>query len=240
MIRQKLRQIILEDLLVNKIVFVNNHSQNDFHLLRKQCFLLYPSQETWSASNVCATIFSSSSKDFCLFTADSTDSLPVRGRLGNRNNNVSDIQADMSEKTREKIENIIRNQGGRAPPTQNGGRLPSHDSTPTGTLEHRRNGGRDSPQNKTSPAGSYTSGSTLSLNHHGNTNSSPLRTIDHAFVGMDNYGYEWRKSHLYGVTAPAYNEAIHGPSRVSYMSSVGSDDASVPIMDSKGMFPPKY
>ena len=53
---------------------------------------------------------------------------------------------------------------------------------------------------------------------------------------MDNYGYEWRQSH-YGVTAPAYNEAVHGPSRISYMSSVGSDDTSVPIMDSKGIFP---
>lgn len=167
---------------------------------------------------------------------DNTNSLPVRGRLSNRNNNVNDIYANISEKTREKLDNI-RNQG-RAPPTYNGGRLPSHDSTPTGSLEHRRNGGRDSPRNKMSPAGSYTSGSTLSLNHHGNANTSPLRTIDHAFVGMDNYGYEWRQSH-YGVTAPTYNEAVHGPSRISYISSVGSDDTSVPIMDSKGMFP-KY
>ena len=84
-----------------------------------------------------------------------------------------------------------------------------------------------------SPTGSYTSGSTLSLNHHGNANASPLRTVDHAFVGMDNYGYEWRQSHI-GVPAPAYNEAIHGPSRASYMSSVGSDDTSAPVMDSKG------
>lgn len=166
---------------------------------------------------------------------DNTNSLPVRGHRGHRNNNVNDLHANMSEKTREKLENIILNQG-RGPRAHNGGRPPSHESTPTGSLEHSRNGGRDSPRNKMSPTGSYTSGSTLSLNHHGNANSSPLRTIDHAFVGMDNYGYEWRKSH-YGVTAPAYNEAIHGPSRRSHISSIGSEDTIVPIMDSKGMFP---
>ena len=181
-----------------------------------------------SASLVCFLVFSNVTS---CSSPDNTNSLPVRGRLSNRNNNVDDIHANISDKTREKLDSIRR-----APPTYNGGRLPSHDSTPTGSLEHRRNGGRDSPRNKMSPAGSYTSGSTLSLNHHGNANTSPLRTIDHAFVGMDNYGYEWRQSY-YGVTAPAYNEAIHGPSRISYMSSVGSDDTSVPIMDSKGMSP---
>ena len=164
---------------------------------------------------------------------DDTNSLPARGRLSNRNNNVNDLHANMSDKTRAKLENIIRNQGRTSPPTHNGGRLPSHDNTPTGSLEHRHNGSRESPQHKMSPTGSYTSGSTLSLNHHGNANTSPLRTIDHAFVGMDNYGYDWRKSHMYGVTAPEYNEAVHGPSRMSYMSSVGSDDTSVAIMDSK-------
>ena len=116
----------------------------------------------------------------------------------------------------------------------NGGHPPSHETTPTGTLEHHRNGDRNSPRNRMSPTGSYTSGSTLSLNHHGNANSSPLRTIDHAFVGMDNYGFERRPQSHYGVAAPEYNEAIHGPSRISYMSSVGSDDTTVPIMDSKG------
>ena len=171
----------------------------------------------------------------CSLSSDDTNSLPVRGRLGNRNNNVNDLHVDMSEKTRAKLENIIRNQG-RPAPTHNGGRRPSHDDTPTGSLDRRHNGSRESPQRKMSPTGSYTSGSTLSLNHHGNANSSPLRTIDHAFVGMDNYGYEWRKSQ-YGVTAPEYNEAIHGPSRISYMGSVGSEDTSVAIMDSKGMLP---
>lgn len=173
-----------------------------------------------------------------LSSIDTTDSLDTRRGLGARNNNINDVHENMSLKTREKLETIIRNQG-RIPPTRNGTNRVSRESTPTGSFEYRQNGGRNSPRSKMSPTGSYTSGSTLSLNHHGNANSSPLRTIDHAFVGVDNYGYEWRKSH-YGVTAPAYNEAVHGPSRTSYLSSVGSDDISVPIMDSKGMFSKKF
>lgn len=87
-----------------------------------------------------------------------------------------------------------------------------------------------------SPSGSYTSGSTLSLNRQTNSvNSSPLRTVDPPFMGMDNYGYDWRQSH-YNFSTPAFNEDIYGPNIPSRLSVVKSDDTGVPMMDSRGLF----
>ena len=160
---------------------------------------------------------------------DNTNSLPERGRLGNRNN-VQRVDANTSAKTREKLENILRKQNQQMQEHI----IPTH-SVHSNNHGHSRKE-QDSPQNKMSPSGSYTSGSTLSLNHQTNaTNSSPVKTIDPPFMGMDNYGYEWRQSH-YNMSAPAYNVGVHGLSRTSYISSVGSDDTGVPMMDSRGLY----
>lgn len=102
-----------------------------------------------------------------------------------------------------------------------------------GDNERLVNAGMSNGDVKMSATSSYTSGSTLSLTNNGNANSSPLRTIDRGFVGVDNYGYDYRRSQ-FGIVVPSYNEAVHGPTRLSHYSSVDSDDVGVPVMDSNG------